>query len=174
MNSYSYIRCAVRTSVCVAASLAAAVSFGAAADRQKAQAQILDHAEFPCTNCFFGPSDHYYCFAVDNKILIGYQRAPVMNWQDNSKNYLTMIHQEWETWTAPGETVPISYDDKHIWVKRPEGKQPAQNFWGHMRAMANWIIRSDIKKEARLTRSSMRDMFINNDRCRGADGAKGH
>ena len=60
MNPYSYIRCAILTSVCVAASLAAAVSLGVAADRQEAQAQLLDHAEFLCTNCFFGPSDHYY------------------------------------------------------------------------------------------------------------------
>ena len=74
MNSYSYIRSVIRTSVCVAASLAAPVLFGAAADRQQAQAQLLDHAEILCANCFVGASDYYYCFAADNTVLIGYQR----------------------------------------------------------------------------------------------------
>ena len=174
MRSYSCIRSVIRTSVCVAVSLAAPVTFGAEAGRQQAQAQLLDHAEILCANCFFGPSDYYYCFEADNQVLVGYQKTPVLNWQDKSKNYLTGVHPSWAAWTAPGQTVPISYDDKHIWVKRSEGKQPARNFLGHMKAMGNWIIRSDIKKEARLTQSSMRDIFINNDRCRGADGAKGH
>ena len=95
MNSYSYIRSVIRTSVCVAASLAAPVSFGAAADRQQAQAQLLDHAEFLCANCFFGASDYYYCFEADNKVLIGYQKTPVLNWRNESKNYLTSVHHTW-------------------------------------------------------------------------------
>ena len=93
MNVCSYVRTVIRASVCLAASLAAPVSFGAPADRQQVQAQLLDHAEFLCANCFFGPSDYYYCFATNNKVLIGYQRTPVLNWRDQSKNYLTPVHR---------------------------------------------------------------------------------
>jgi hypothetical protein len=145
MNAPSYIR-----SIIVAAALAIPVSLGVAADRQQVQAQVLDHAEFLCANCFFGASDYYYCFAADNKVLIGYQRIRVMNWRDTSKNYLASAIPEWAAWTAPGQTVPIGYDDKHIWVSRADGKQ------------------------VKLTQSPLRDIFINNDRCRNADGAKAH
>ena len=150
MNSYSYMRSVVWASVCVAASLAAPVSFGAAADRQQVQAQLLDHAEFLCDNCFFGTSDYYFCFAADNKVLIGYQKTPVLNWWDKSKNYLTKVHRGWTAWEAPGQTVPISYDDKYIWVSRADGKQ------------------------VRLTQSSSRGIFTGNDRCRDAGGANAH
>jgi hypothetical protein len=149
MKWYSSARSVIRMSVCVAASLAAPACFGAAAERQQAQAQLLDHAELPCTNCFFGTSDYYYCFAADNKVLLAYQRTWVINWTDGSKNYLTKVHRGWTVWTAPGQTVPISYDDEHIWVTRPDGKQ------------------------VRLIESYSRDIFTN-DRCRGAVKAKTH
>jgi hypothetical protein len=148
MNWYSYIRSVIRASVYVAVSLAAPVSLGVAADRQQVQAQLLDHAEFLCENCLFGASDYYYCFAADNKVLIAYQRTRVLNWQDKSKNYLTSVNRGWAVWTAPGQTVPITYDDKHIWVSRADGKR------------------------VRLTQSSLSDIFTNNDRCRVADRAK--
>src|SRR5580704_8209660 len=121
MMSRFYVRPVAWVSVCVAALLAAPVSFGTAADRQQAQAQVLDHAEFLCANCFYGASEYYFCFAVDNKILTGYQRTRVLNWEDKSKNYLTVVKPGWSAWTAPGQTVPISYDDKHIWVSRGDG-----------------------------------------------------
>ncbi len=156
----------------MAASLAAPVSFGAAADRQQAQAQLLDHAEFLCANCLFGASDYFYCFAADNKILIGYQRTRVLNWQDETKNYLTGVHGGWAAWTAPGQTVPISYDDKHIWVSRAEVKQVRRGLRANVKAMARWVIRAD-SKQVRLTRSPLRDIFANNDRCRDA-GAQAH
>lgn len=131
-------------SVCVAAVLAAPAVFGATADRRQVQAQLLDHAELLCDNCFFGPSYYYYCFAADNKILIGYQRTRVINWEDKSKNYLTKVHKAWTVWTPPGETLPISYDNKHIWVARPSGKP------------------------VKLTQSYSHDIFITDDRCREA------
>jgi hypothetical protein len=167
----SSIRSFVRTAVCVAASLATSISFGAAADRQQAQAQLLDRAEFLCDNCFFGASDYYYCFAADNKILVGYQRTPVLNWQDKSKNYLAPVHPSWAAWSAPGQTVPISYDDKHIWINRV--KPPTRGFWGHLKALAFWASRAD-GKQVRLTQSSIRDIFIHSDQCWGADKAKAH
>jgi len=148
----------------VAASLAAPVSFGGAAGRQQAPAQLLDQAEFLCANCFFGPSDYYYCFAADSKILIGYQRTPVLNWRDKSKNYLTAVRPAWAAWTAPGQTVPIGYDDKHIWVSRAEAK-PARGLWAHLRAAAMWVSRAN-GKQVRLTRSPLRDIFTHNDQCR--------
>ena len=169
MSSYFNIRSLIRMSVCVATSLVALVSFGAAADRQQAQAQLLDRAEFLCDNCFFGASDYYYCFAADDKILIGYQRTPVLNWQDKSKNYLAPVHPSWAAWSAPGQTVPISYDDKHIWVDRV--KQEKRGFRAHLQAIFFWASRAD-SKQVRLTRSSMRDIFTGSDQCRGAGGAK--
>jgi hypothetical protein len=171
MSSYSYIRSIIRTSICVAASLAAPVSFAAATGRHQAQAQLLDRAEFLCANCFFGPSDYYYCFAADNQVLVGYQRTPVLNWRDESKNYLTGAHPAWAAWTAPGQTVPISYDDKHIWVSRASGTQARRDFWARVKAVAFWVSRGD-SKQVKLTQSSMRDIFSNNDRCRGANTTK--
>lgn len=131
-------------SVYLAVLLAAPALFGATADRQQASAQLLDHAELLCDNCFFGPSYYYYCFEVDKKVLIGYQRTQVLNWEDKSKNYLTRVHSAWKAWEAPGETVPVSYDDKHIWVARPNGKQ------------------------VKLNRTSSGDIFTNNSQCRNA------
>jgi hypothetical protein len=148
MKLNSYLPALIRTSLCVAAALTAPVSFGAAAERHQAQAQLLDHAELLCDNCIFGPSYYYYCFAADNKILVGYQRTPVLNWEDKSKNYLTKVHHGWDVWTAPGETVPLSYDDKHMWVTRPNGKP------------------------VKLIQSYSHDIFLNNDRCRDAVKAK--
>jgi hypothetical protein len=140
MKSYRY--------VCAAVLLVAPVVFGAAADRQQAQAQLLDHAELLCDNCFFGASDYFFCFAADSKILIGYQATPVINWQDRSKNYLTRVHRSWMAWSAPGQTVPISYDEKHIWVTRSDGKQ------------------------VRLTQSYSKDVFTSNVQCKEAVKAK--
>jgi hypothetical protein len=168
MNQYPYIRAAIRTSVCVAASLAATVSYGADAPRQQAQAQLLDRAEFLCDNCFFGASDYYYCFAADNKILVGYQRSPVLNYRDKSKNYLAPAHPSWAAWSAPGRTVPISYDGQHIWIDRPQ--QARQGFVGHLKSLAFWASRADAK-QVRLKQSSIRDIFVNSDQCRG-DKAK--
>ena len=150
--------------------LAAPVCFGADADLRQAQAQLLDHAEFLCANCFFGPSDYYYCFAADNKILVGYETTAVLNWRDKSKNYLTKVHHGWAAWTASGQTVPISYDDKHIWISR-DGKAVKRDFWTHARNVALWPFQSG-SKPVRLTQSPVRDIFTNNDRCRDADRTK--
>jgi hypothetical protein len=123
MQSGSWNRFLIRTSVCVVAALATAASFGAAADRQKAQARVLDRAELLCSNCFFAPSEYYFCFATDDKVMIAYQSTPVINWEDPSKNFLTRVHHQWIPWNPPGETIPMSYDDKHIWVTRADGKE---------------------------------------------------
>ncbi len=170
MTLYSCLRSVVRKSVCVAAFLAATSSFAASPDRQQVQAQVLDRAEFLCDNCLFGASDYYYCFEADNKILVGYQKTPVLNWRDDSKNYLTGVHHAWAAWTAPGGSVPIGYDAKHIWVTRTDGEQAKRNGWAPVKAVANWVSRGN-STQVRLRRSSMRDIFINNDRCRVADKA---
>ena len=147
MKCYPNVGFLVRTSVCVSLLLGTQVTFGAATDRPQVQARLLDHAELLCDNCFFGPSYYYYCFEADNKILVGYQRTRVLNWQDKSKNYLTKAHKAWTVWTPPGETVPISYDDTRIWVARPNGKP------------------------VKLTQDRSRDVFVTNDRCR--EGSQG-
>ena len=139
--------------MCVAALLAALAVRGTAADkppRTQAQAQVLDHAELRCDNCFFGTSEYYYCFAADNKILIGYQQTRVINWHDDGSNYLTKVHHAWTVWTPPGQATALSYDDKHIWVTRENGKP------------------------LRLTQDYSRDIFVNNEQCRGAAQAKSH
>src|SRR5665213_3137977 len=142
MKSYSYLGSLVRMSACMAAFLMASTAiFGATADRQQVQATLLDRAQVLCDNCFFGPSYYYFCFEAGNKILIGYQRTRVLNWEDKSKNYLTKVHKKWTVWTPPGETVPISYDDRHIWVAGPNGKP------------------------LKLTQNYSLDVFITNDRC---------
>ena len=169
MIPYSCIRSAIRTSVCLAAALAAPVSFGADAARQQAQAQLLDRAAFLCDDCLFGASDYYYCFAADNRILIGYQKTPVLNYTDKSKNYLAPAHPSWAAWTAPGQSVPIAYDDKYIWVSRtPEVKR---GFRAGLQSVFFWASRAN-SKQVRLKRSSIRDIFTGSDQCRGAGGAK--
>ena len=173
MNSYSYIRPIIWASVCVAASLATQVSFGAAAKPQQAQAQVLDRAEYLCSDCFFGASDYYYCFAADNQVLIAYQRTRVLNYQDQSKNYLAPARPRWAAWSAPSQTVPISYDNKHIWVSRDERKPEKQSFWAHLKGFGIWASRGD-SKQVKLTRSSMGDIFTNDVRCRRADSASAH
>jgi len=167
-----HICSALRTFVCVAASLTVSISLGSAADRQQAQAQLLDHAEFRCANCFFGASDHYYCFAADNQILVAYQKTPVLNWRDDTKNYLTAIHPSWEAWSAAGATVPISYDREHIWVTRPNGGQEPSGFWAHLKAVGFWASRGN-SKQVKLKRSGMRSIFTNSDVCRNTGQARG-
>jgi hypothetical protein len=150
---------------CVALLLTATFAFGASADRPQVPAQLLDHAEFLCANCFFGASEYYYCFQAGNQILVGYEKTPVLNWEDKSKNYLKTVRPKWAPWTAPGETVPISFDDKHIWVTRPDTTQTKQGVRAHMKAFAFWATRAE-SKQVKLTRSSMRDIFTNNAQCR--------
>jgi hypothetical protein len=142
MKSHLYFRSFVLVSVCLAAALAAPAAYGAKPEPPTVQAQVLDHAEVLCANCFFGPSYYYYCFAADNKILVAYQRTQVLNWVDPNKNYLTKVHKGWSVWNAPGQTVPISYDDKHIWVTRDNGKK------------------------VKMIQSNTRDIFTGNDRCK--------
>ena len=148
MKLYSCIHYLICIPVGLAALLSVRSSF--AADRPQVQAQLLDHAEVACANCFFGPGYQYFCFEADNKVLIGYQRSPVINWQDESKNYLTKVHRGWTPWTPPGQTLPISYDEKHIWVTRPEGKP------------------------VKLTQTYSRDVFTGNNRCQDAVRIKIH
>jgi hypothetical protein len=170
MSRYSYISSGVARPAGLAALLFASVSGGLAADRVQAQAQVLDHAEFLCANCFFGASKYYYCLAANDKILIGYQKTPVLNWQDQTKNDLAPVHPAWGAWTAPGQTVPITYDDKHIWISR--NKPPRKGFGGEMKSFAFWLSRGDDKRVT-LRRSELRDIFIHNEACRGAAGPKG-
>ena len=149
MQLHPRVRSLIGWFVCVVASLIAPASFAAGPERVHAQARVLDHAELPCVNCFFGTGDYYYCFASGNQVLLAYQRTRVFNWTDGSKNYLTKVHKGWTTWTPPGQTVPISYDHEHVWVTRGDGKQ------------------------VKLTQKYSRDIFTN-DRCRKAIKAEAH
>ena len=133
----------------IAVLLALPGSFGMAANKEAdahaAQAQLLDHGEYPCENCFFGASDYYFCFRADNnKILIGHEKIPTMNWRDDSKNYLTKAHKGWQAWQSEGAGVSLKYDDKYIWLPRANGK------------------------DVRLTQDYTRDIFIDSRDCRAA------
>jgi hypothetical protein len=122
----------------------AIAALAAAPDKPQVQAQLLDHNEYLCSNCFFGASTYYYCFEADNKILIGYQKNPTLNWKDPASNDLAKIHKSWTPLSAEGKTVPLRYDDKFIWVTRPDGKT------------------------VRLKQDYTTDIFVNNSRCRAA------
>jgi hypothetical protein len=141
-------------SVCIFFALAgiclvAPCSFAATPDRPEVQAQLLDQNQYTCSNCFFGASTYYYCFEADNKVLIGYQKIPTMNWIDPSTNWLTKMHKSWQPAVAndkaaEGPSVPLRYDDKFIWLTGPNGKQ------------------------AKLKQDYTTDIFINNQKCRTA------
>jgi hypothetical protein len=119
-------------------------SLAATPDKPRVPGQLLDHNEYLCSNCFFGASTYYYCFEADKKILIGYQKIPTLNWKDEASNDLTKAHKSWAPWTADGQTVPLRYDDKYIWVTRTDGKT------------------------VRLKQDYTTDIFVNNSQCRGA------
>jgi hypothetical protein len=125
-------------------STAAAGAMGAAAARTQVEAKLLDRNEYQCSNCFFGSSSYYYCFEAGDKILIGYQKTPELNWKEHSSNLLTRVHKQWLPWVSEGETVPLSYDEKTIRVTRPNGKS------------------------VKLRQDYNTDIFINSARCRAA------
>ncbi|HTA45643.1 MAG TPA: hypothetical protein VK789_24515 [Bryobacteraceae bacterium] len=132
--SLVFALCAVPVSLCLAA----------AADKTQVQAKVLDQNQYACASCFFGQSTYYFCFEADNKVLIGYEKIPTMNWIDPNKNWLTKAHKSWRPWAADGETIPLRYDEKHIWVTGPNGKQ------------------------VKLNQDYSTDIFINDQRCRTA------
>jgi hypothetical protein len=105
--------------------VAAATSavFGADAKREEAQAQILEQEKFPCVNCFFGPSQYYFCFSANDKVILAYDSIPTFNWTDGSKNYFGKVHNSWKSPTPAGQALTIQYDDKHVWIPRADGKQ---------------------------------------------------
>lgn len=116
----------------------------AAPDRPEVQAQLLDRNEYLCSNCFFGNSTYYYCFEAGDKILIGYQKTPTLNWKDEKSNDLTKVHKAWASFSPDGKTVPLRYDDKFIWVTRADGKS------------------------VKLKQDYNTDIFLNSKQCRAA------
>jgi len=175
MNLKFSIRFMVWTFVLTGISIAAPFSFGAGAKGQQAEAQLLDHAEVRCSNCFFGPTDYYYCFEVDNKILVGVQKVPVLNWEDSSKNYLTRFHGQWKPWDPSSrEMTPIVYDDRHIWVSRRAGQHLDPNHHGIQDPFrAVWSVFGGAGGNVKLTQTSLRDLFTEDNRCRG-EAASAH
>jgi hypothetical protein len=120
--------------------------FGASPDKKpsaEGDATILDQAEYPCSNCFFGTSDHFYCFKLDNRIMVAHQHVPTMNYEDPQKNYLTKYHKAWTPWKPSGDTVHVKYNEKYLWVPGPAGKK-------------------DVRMEQKYTT----DIFTNSDACR--------
>lgn len=95
--------------------LAGATVAGAADKKDRGpetQAVLLDHSEYMCENCLLGNSDYYFCFDVNSKILIGHEKIRTQTWQKAPHDLLT----------ARGQTVPIHFDDRYIWIPGPKGK----------------------------------------------------
>ena len=141
----------VMKSVCIFFALGAFAlpsAFGAKPDKPIVQGKLLDQNEYSCSNCFFGASTYYFCFEADNKILIGYEKIPTMNWIDPQANWLTKVHKSWQPLSEgkPGDetVVPLRYDSKDIWLTGPTGKQ------------------------VKLKQDYSTDIFINNQQCRAA------
>jgi hypothetical protein len=117
--------------------LAGSIVAGAADKKEPApptQAVLLDHAEYICSNCLFGNSDYYFCFDVNSKILIGHEKIRTQTWMKAPENLLE----------TRGNTVPIRFDDKYIWIPGPNGK------------------------EQRLTQDYTRKLFTFSDACQRA------
>lgn len=131
----------------------ACISFAAASDKPQdkppVQAKLLDHNGYSCANCFFGSSTYYFCFEAGDKVLIGYEKIPTMNWTDSSTNWLTKVHKSWqpglsEGQVSEGQPIPLRYDDKYIWITGANGKQ------------------------VKLTQDYSTDIFIGSRQCRAA------
>ena len=96
--------------VVLAIFLLAPVSF-AGTEGQTVQATMLDHNEYPCENCLFGISDYYFCFAAQDKILVGHEK---MRTQMRKHAPAELMER--------GKSISIRYDDKFIWVPQVKGK----------------------------------------------------
>lgn len=121
----------------------------AAPEKPAVQAQLLDSNQYLCSNCFFGASTYYYCFEAGNKVLIGYEKVPTLNWHDPASNDLVKVHKNFRPLSTQGQTVQLRYDNKHIWVERPGAKA------------------------VRLKQDYNTDIFVNNAQCRAAVKKKG-
>ena len=139
----------IRSCAFLTLALVLPATFAAAPELPKVNAQLLEHGEYLCNNCFFGTSDYYYCFKADNRILIGHQKVPTMNMQDRNKNYFTKYRKNWTNWKADGDSVSLKYDDKYIWLPNVNGK-----------------------KDVRLTQDYERDIFPAGGQCRPAVSAR--
>jgi hypothetical protein len=95
-----------------ALTFAAAEAKGPVAPDTSANAIMLDHNEFPCSNCLFGIADYYFCFDAGGKILIGHDKVRTQKWWQHTPAALM----------ERGKTVPIRFDDRYIWVPQPKGK----------------------------------------------------
>jgi len=96
--------------VVLAIFLLAPVSF-AGTEGQTVQATMLDHNEYPCENCLFGISDYYFCFAAQDKILVGHEKIRTQMRKHAPAELMER-----------GKSISIRYDDKFIWVPQVKGK----------------------------------------------------
>jgi hypothetical protein len=162
MRSHSYLSyrgCPLLTAF-LGLLLACGVCFGEAPPRKQTEARLLDQAALLCNNCFFVTSDYYYCFETPEAVLIGYQRAAVVNWWDKSKNYATKLHPSWTALDVPREALRVEYDEKHIWVMRAD-QDAVQKAGGRLHP----IIQES--RDVQLTQSYKRDVFTDK-RCQDA------
>jgi hypothetical protein len=165
----NHVRSVFRVLLCLAVALGIQPIFAAKPEPVPAQAQLIDHAEYLCDNCFFGASKYFYCFAAGNNILMGYQKTPVFNYTDKSQNHFAPVHPSWTAYAPPAEAIPLKYDEEHIYIDRPT-RISKTGFWSSLKGLAFWVTRADDKK-VKLTRIAKGDMFTGDDRCRLAGSA---
>lgn len=104
---------ALRVSLCLLIALAAPGTFGKTDPKtlNEVQAVVLDHNAFVCTGCLFGISDYYFCFDVNNKVLVGHDKVRTQTWMKQPSELMER-----------GKAVPIRFDDEYIWAPGPKGK----------------------------------------------------
>lgn len=133
-----------RVLACFTLALLAPLSFGAKEPRTEVQAQVLDRNEYLCSNCFFGTSGYYSCFDAGDKVLIGYQKIPQLNWKEHNTNLLTRVHKAYIPWEPPAAPIALHYDSRFLYVTGADGK------------------------EVKLRQNYQTDVFINSAKCRAA------
>lgn len=104
-----------RALICFLLALASSTVMGAKDKKEpgpQTQATLLDHAEYLCQNCLFGNSDYYFCFDVNNKILVGHEKIRTQTWMKAPQNLLG----------ERGQKVSIRFDNSYIWIPGPKGK----------------------------------------------------
>ena len=122
------------------------VLFAASSEQQQTQAEILEQASFPCSNCFFGNTYYFFCFQADDQILLAQHKFPTINYSDSRKNFLGKVRKSWRDPTPNGESVAIRYDDKHVWLSRSDGKLIRLNRENSRDVFTNPQCRAAVKK----------------------------
>jgi len=140
------IAAAIASKLLIVTLAASPVLLAAPAERKQAQARIVEQASFPCANCFFGNTYYFFCFEADNQILLAQDKIPTMNYSDASRNFLGKVHKSWRNPVPSSQPLTISYDDKHLWMTRADGKEIRLKLENSRDVFTNPKCRAAVKK----------------------------